>query len=335
MDANHGNEPKGCQLLVLLKTPNITSWTHQLSFWRIVFDPDPRWDCFRFIIVVMAKNILEEDIFKVLKQRGIQLNTHVENIFRFTGYNNARTIANFNCANGVEEIEECVRSTLGKKDRHDKMDRQKRTATFGEWFADDPCDFVFFPGERSAILLAVDMAKTIVAEYDQRKRKLSLLDGSSDKRHRVDDGNDMRLTSSTSSSSTTSNTEHTAGPSNATGSHTSILSSNASQVTNQQSSQPVLRKGKTLAEYLFSWLEKTQYDIKYDASQCQIDLINPRITCTACNIRKPFQVYEANGCWKLAVNFLNHLKTCHKSVPATGAQPNVTPANKIVNESPQ
>ena len=92
---------------------------------------------------MMAKSNLEDDIFKVLKQRGIELNTHVENIFRFTGNNNARTLANFNCATGVQEIEECVRSTLGKKERHVKMDSQKRTATFGEWFADDPCDFFF------------------------------------------------------------------------------------------------------------------------------------------------------------------------------------------------
>jgi hypothetical protein len=225
-----------------------------------------------------------------------------------------------------------VRSTLGKKERHVKIDSQKRTATFGEWFADDPCDFIFFPGERSAILLAVDMAKTIVAEYDQRKRKFVSLDGSSNKRHRLEDGNDTRLTSSTSSASTPSNTEHTAGSSNATGSHTSIPSSDATQVTNQQSSQPLMRKGKTLADYLFSWLEKTQYDIAYDSSQCQIDLIRPRFTCTACKIRKPFQVYEANGCWKLATNFVNHLKMCHRSVPETGAEPNVTPAP--ANESP-
>jgi hypothetical protein len=45
------------------------------------------WD----LLVVMAKSNLEEDIFNGLKQRGIELNTHVENIFRFTGYNNART----------------------------------------------------------------------------------------------------------------------------------------------------------------------------------------------------------------------------------------------------
>ena len=43
------------------------------------------------LVDVMAKNDLDEDIFKVLKQRGIELNTHVENFFRFTGYNNART----------------------------------------------------------------------------------------------------------------------------------------------------------------------------------------------------------------------------------------------------
>ena len=57
-------------------------------------------------MLVMAKNNLDEDIFKVLKQRGIELNTHVENFFRFTGYNNARTLASFNWTTGMQEIEE-------------------------------------------------------------------------------------------------------------------------------------------------------------------------------------------------------------------------------------
>ena len=112
-------------------------------------------------------------------------------------------------------------TTLGKKDRHDKMDCLKRKATFGAWFADDPGDFIFFPGERSAILLAVDMAKTIIAEYDQRKRKCYSVDGVSNKRSRLEDGNEIQLTNSTSSSPG---------------------SSNVSQVTIQQSPQPVLRK---------------------------------------------------------------------------------------------
>ena len=188
----------------------------------------------------------------MLKQR--ELNTHVENIFRFTGYNKARTLANFNCATGVQEIEERVCTTLGKKERHDKMDSLKRMATFGEWFADDQCDFIFFPGERLAILLAVDMAKAIVAEYDQRK--CSSIDGSSYKRHRLDDGDDMRLASSASSLSRPLHTEHTDDPSNSSGSQTLIPSSNVSQVTIKQSPLPVLRKGKTLVEYLSGWFEK-------------------------------------------------------------------------------
>ena len=59
-------------------------------------------------MLVMAKNNLDDDIFKVLKQRGIELNTHVENIFRFTGYNNARTLPSFNCTTGVQENKECA-----------------------------------------------------------------------------------------------------------------------------------------------------------------------------------------------------------------------------------
>ncbi len=72
---------------------------------------------------------------------------------------------------------------------------------------------------------------------------------------------------------------------------------------------------------------KTHFDIKYDSSQCQIDLIKGQMTRKDCKIRKPYRVYEANGCWKISTNFVNHLKMCHKSVPATGAEPNLTPSN--------
>ena len=97
----------------------------------------------------------------------------------------------------MQEIEECLRTTLGKKDRHDEMDTLKRMATFGEWFADDSCDFIFFPGERSAILLAVDMAKTIIAEYDQRK--CSSIEGVSNKRPCLENGNEIGINPSNAS----------------------------------------------------------------------------------------------------------------------------------------
>jgi hypothetical protein len=44
-------------------------------------------------------------------------------------------------------------------------------------------------------------------------------------------------------------------------------------------------------------------------------------------MRKPFKAYEGNGCWKLAANFVNHLKMCHKSLPATEDDLNITSAN--------
>ena len=88
-------------------------------------------------------------------------------------------------------------TTLGKKDRHDKMDCLKRKATFGAWFADDPGDFIFFPSERSAILLAVDMAKTIIAEYDQRK--CSSIEGVSNKRPCLENGNEIGINPSNAS----------------------------------------------------------------------------------------------------------------------------------------
>ncbi|EFX76724.1 hypothetical protein DAPPUDRAFT_106771 [Daphnia pulex] len=160
----------------------------------------------------MAKSNLEDDIFKVLKQRGIELNTNVENIFRFTGNNNARTLANFNCATGVQEIEECVRSTLGKKERHVKI--QKRTATFGEWFTDDPCDFIFSLVNARQFCLLLTWRRQLLQ---------SIISGSESL---------FRWTFYFIFIYTPPNTEHTAGSSNATGSHTSIPGSSGSTQVN-------------------------------------------------------------------------------------------------------
>jgi hypothetical protein len=83
-------------------------------------------------------------------------------------------------------------------------------------------------------LLAVALAKTIVAEYDQRKRKFVSLDGSivtNDIGYRrrewyaIDKFYFIFIY-------TPSNTEHTAGSSNATGSHTSIPGSSGSTQVN-------------------------------------------------------------------------------------------------------
>jgi hypothetical protein len=121
---------------------------------------------------------------------------------------------------------------------------------------------IFFLSEHSAILLAVDMATTIFAEYVQRKRKYYSIDCNSYKRHRLDDGNDLRSTSSTSSSSTP--TEHTDNPSNVTGIHTSITSptrrkwprkwpiNNLHNLLWEKAILYIILN--ILAEYLFCWL---------------------------------------------------------------------------------
>jgi hypothetical protein len=185
-----------------------------------------------------------------------------------------------------------VRKTLGKKQRQDNINSAKRAEIFGEWFAHDPSDFMFFPGEKSSIRLAVEMAKTMVAEYDLKRKGSPLLLESSNKRPRQVEEARTPIISATNT--------------------TSIPSSNTN-VNNEQQQQPLLRKGKTVAQYFFNWVESTKYPIKYEPSQCNIDLVKASITCTACNLQNPFKVYEECGSWKLSTGLVSHLKLHHKS----------------------
>ena len=90
---------------------------------------------------------LEEDVFKVLKQRGIHLKVHVESALRFTGNSHARPLAELDYSvNGLKEIEQCVSRNLGKPSRYDTMSKQEKIDTFGEFFAEEPLDFIFFLG---------------------------------------------------------------------------------------------------------------------------------------------------------------------------------------------
>lgn len=127
---------------------------------------------------------LEVDVFHLLIQRGVHLNSHVENSLKFCGYSHAWTLATFDREIGIEEVEECVRKNLAKPTRFDRMTNVERRATFGDYFADDPTDFNFFSGDRQAIRMAVDTAIKIVGEWDSRKRKSSSVVASDGKRAR-------------------------------------------------------------------------------------------------------------------------------------------------------
>ena len=86
---------------------------------------------------------------------------------------------------------------------------------------------------------------------------------------------------------------------------TSTPSASATITQNQQA-QPLLKKGKTLSEYLFDWLSRTKFSTEYARSDCKIDLALGTMKCTACNLKHIFKVYDANGCWKLPNHFIGH-----------------------------
>jgi hypothetical protein len=289
---------------------------------------------------VSGSRNLEEDIFKLLKQRGIHLLSHVENSLKFAGYSHARTLASLDCDTGVQEIEECVTRNLAKPARLAVMNMEEKRAAFGDYFADDPEDFKFFPGERQAIRLAVDMANTIVKKWDGKKRRGSPLESSSNKRVRQSNEESSTVsqqpssqtlpTSSAAPSSQPATPTSSATPSLPTVSQTS--NSTASSLTVMQPAavmslagtpstttieQPLIKRGKTVDQYLFDWLERTKYAIQYDRSKCQIDLVSGIIRCI-CNLRKTYKMYSHSvsnyddGYWKLPSPFIEHLRTYHK-----------------------
>ncbi len=81
--------------------------------------------------------------------------------------------------------------------------------------------------------------------------------------------------------------------------------------TNASSSlQKIIKKGKSLDQYVKNWMDGTKLCLDYSFSDCSIEDENSTITCTKCKVR-PFNgsVRGVNG-WKITT-FVTHLKKFH------------------------
>jgi len=88
----------------------------------------------------------------------------------------------------------------------------------------------------------------------------------------------------------------------------------ASNPTTSTSSSPseVIRKGKTLAQYVSEWLKYTKQKLLFTFGDCQVDGVKGTITCLKCN-HKPYNaVDKSSGGWK-ASGFQNHVKFTQKN----------------------
>lgn len=82
----------------------------------------------------------------------------------------------------------------------------------------------------------------------------------------------------------------------------------------------MIREGKNAEQYFFCCSEHTKYPIKYDRSNCHIDLVQGIIYCK-CNVRRKYKMYsqlDSSGAqyWKLPGLLIEHLKIHHKDEEA-------------------
>lgn len=116
-------------------------------------------------------NVLEENIFKILKDHGVYLSAHVENILYTSGYTNALILSELT-SNQLKDVVDVVRFQFGEKSIVDGMNTEEKIATFGKLYADKPHLFTFFPGELVSINIAVKVAQDIEeAASHKPKRK--------------------------------------------------------------------------------------------------------------------------------------------------------------------
>jgi len=85
--------------------------------------------------------------------------------------------------------------------------------------------------------------------------------------------------------------------------------------TSSKTSSPcdVIRKGKTLAQYVSEWLQFTKQKLLFTFGDCQVDGVKGTITCLKCN-HKPYNaVDKSSGGWKPS-GFQNHVKFTHREI---------------------
>lgn len=98
-----------------------------------------------------------------------------------------------------------------------------------------------------------------------------------------------------------------------------VTSHSPSSSCNSGSSQSVavgevVRKGKTLSQYLSCWLDRTDYKPLLTIEDCLVDNVACTISCKRCVGVKVFKgSADSTGCWKIST-FQTHVKLYHSEV---------------------
>lgn len=251
-----------------------------------------------------------EDAFFTLKRYDVWLSPRIVVILKRLGYDTLKGISRMK----VDTIENSVRRVLGDTKRYGKMSNEDKIAVFGEEYANDPTSFEFLPGEKDAIESAIAEAGEILDKYKGQycydrpvipgsKRKLNPPKGTQPKVARLNSSTvkivfGSGTTRAEASPATTSASTYPdgRGPENESG--------------DMRNPGDVVRKGKTLAEYIGKWLANTKYRLLYSLQDFKVDGRTSQITCLKCLV-KPFKAHiDSNEGWKVS-SFIRHVTTTH------------------------
>ena len=246
-------------------------------------------------------------------------------------------------------MEESVATVLGDKEYCGNMSIEEKRALFGEFFAEKPEKFRFVLGDKCAIRSAVETANTLIINaqkdyyyddpYKKKKRRYNRKQTQGDYPavdNAIQNDSDIHVVTLGAEESNLLNillprvTGVMESNQNITrvSNEASASTSERQQVANQP--QPLVRKGKTLSQYLSSWLVTTK--LKDDISQSDwiVNKEGDGVQCTRCKSAKIFKVTaDPTGGWKTST-FARHLQehVKHASVGRT-VEKIVTPNGNV------
>ena len=270
----------------------------------------------------------DENVFQVLKRYGVSLRSNIEVILNKLGFDSLNSLSELSkVPDYFNEMEESVATVLGDKEYCGNMTIEEKRALFGEFFAEKPEKFRFVLGDKCAIRSAVETANTLIViaqkdycyddPYKKKKRRYSRQQTQGDYPavdNALHNDSDILVVTLDAEESSLLNillprvTGVKESNQNITrvSNEASVSTSESQQVANQP--QPLVCKGKTLSQYLSSWLVTTKLKDHISQSDWIVNKEGDGVQCTRCKSAKIFKVTaDPTGGWKTST-FARHLQ---------------------------
>lgn len=240
---------------------------------------------------------VEKNVFEVLQQYDISLSTKVKNILTRLEFRDLRSIS---MIENVEELQNEIINLVSDESFSKTLSEQDKMDLFGVFYS-NPKSFRFMPGEKNSIKAAIQLSREILQKYSENYVFEKPVDGQKRKK-----------SESTFSQALLSKKESTMSNEGDEKSDTEV---------NQHEGElhPVLKKKKTLSQYINHWLNHTRINVSgdYVNKGYTVDDFKCTITCISAGCEKlnPFRATaDAYDGWKIS-SFVRHIQLIHHTQP--------------------